>query len=87
MKNINYKLEVISTFRTLSAEEQNIIRGQLNQLNKFDGLISMCLESNELYVEFDPEKFNLSVFKLILSDIGFPITENFNIASLHYALS
>lgn len=85
MKDINYKLEIISTFRTLSEKEQTIIKGQLNHLKKLDGLISMCLESTELYVEFDPEKFNLAVFKLTLSDIGFPLTENFNFASLHIA--
>lgn len=80
MNNKKHKLEIINTFRTLSESEQNIIRKKLNHLLNFDGLISLCLESKELYIEFDPITFNIDVLKLVLSDIGFPLLDHVKMA-------
>jgi len=85
MKN-TFRLEVMSTERALTEKEQNEFREQLEHLMKLNGIISMCLEAENLYVEFKPDIFNLESFKLVLTDIGFPLERNVKLASFHYAV-
>jgi hypothetical protein len=85
MKN-TFKLEVINADRVLTSEEQKSYRLQLKQLLKLKGLVSMCLEAESLYVEFNPKYFNLGSFKSVLSDIGFPLNQDIKLASYHYAV-
>lgn len=72
MKNL-FKLEILKTSRTLTTEEQNTFRIKLKPLLEQDGVVSLCLEADELYVEYDPTSFNLGSLKGVLKEIGFPL--------------
>ncbi len=72
MKN-SFNLEILKTNKTLTTEEQNTFRLKLKPLLKLDGIMSLCLEAKELYVEFDPALFNLDSFKQTLIKTGFPL--------------
>jgi hypothetical protein len=85
MKN-TFNLEVINTGRMLTSEEQQKFRLRLNELLKLEGLISMCLDADSLYVEFNPQLFSLGSFKSVLSDIGFPLKHELKLATYHYAV-
>ncbi|NDP27254.1 MAG: hypothetical protein GZ087_07495 [Flavobacterium sp.] len=81
MKN-SFKLKILKTSKTLTTEEQNAFRLKLEPLLKLDGIMSLCLEEEELYVEFNPTFFNLDSFKLILTDLGFPLEHKIKLVSL-----
>lgn len=85
MKN-TFNLEVINTDRMLTSAEQQKFRARLKKLLKLDGLISMCLETESLYVEFNPQLFSLGSFKSVLSDIGFPLKQDLKLAAFHYVV-
>jgi hypothetical protein len=72
MKNL-FKLEVLKTNKTLIAEEQNAFRLKFKPFLNIEGVISLCLEEEHLYIEFDPISFNLDSFKEILTAAGFPL--------------
>lgn len=82
MKNL-FKLEIIQTHRRLEDYELKLFREKLGHLLILGGIISMCLEDNELYLEYNPKKFNLESFKAVLSDIGFPLKERLTFSTLH----
>ncbi|MBK5210306.1 MAG: hypothetical protein JJE44_12515 [Flavobacteriaceae bacterium] len=81
MKN-SFKLKILKTSKTLTTEEQNAFRLKLQPLLKLDGIMSLCLEAEELYVEFNPTFFNLDSFKFILTDLGFPLEHEIKLVSL-----
>ena len=82
MKNL-FKLEVLKTNKTLTAKEQNDFRLKFKPLLNIDGVSSLCLEEEELYIEYDPKFFNLDSFKDILTDAGFPLKyENSKLADI-----
>ncbi len=85
MKN-TFRLEVMNTERVLTQNEQQAYRMQLKHLMKIDGIISLCLDNKNLYVEIEPDIFNLDAFKLILTNIGFPVARDVKLASFHYAV-
>ncbi len=72
MKN-SFKLEILKTNKTLITEEQNTFRQKFKPLLKVYGIISLCLESEYLYVEYNPELFKLDSFKLNILNMGFPL--------------
>ncbi|MDX1828849.1 MAG: hypothetical protein R3342_04805 [Lutibacter sp.] len=75
MKNL-FKLEILETNKTLTLEEQNDFRLKFKPLLKIAGIQSLCLEQNELYIEFDPIMFNKASFKHILNEMAFPLKLN-----------
>jgi hypothetical protein len=81
MKN-SFKLKILKTSKTITTEEQNAFRLKLQPLLKLDGIMSLCLEAEELYVEFNPTFFNLDSFSLILTDLGFPLEHEIKLVSL-----
>jgi len=85
MKN-TFRLEVLNTERVLTNDEQHAFRMKLKHLLKMDGIISLYLDDENLYVEIEPGVFNLDAFKLILTNIGFPVAGNVKMASFHYAV-
>ncbi|HDO27983.1 MAG TPA: hypothetical protein ENH02_07685 [Bacteroidetes bacterium] len=85
MKN-TFSLEVMNTERVLTENEQHAFRMQLKHVMKTDGIISLCLDDENLYVEIEPDIFNLDAFKLILTNIGFPVARDIKLASFHYAV-
>jgi hypothetical protein len=72
MKN-SFNLEILKPIKSLTTEEQNSFRLKFKPLLKLGGLMSLCLEAEELYVEFDPALFKLDSFKFILIEAGFPL--------------
>nr|NQU90290.1 hypothetical protein [Bacteroidota bacterium] len=85
MKN-TFKLEVMNTQLILTKIEQDAFKVHLKHLLKSKGMISMCVEAENLYVEFNPKLFNLESFKSDLKDIGFPLKQDINLAALHIAV-
>lgn len=72
MKN-SHSIETLKTSRSLKTEEQNSFRLKFEPLLRLTGIITLCLEGNELYVEYNPEMFNLDSFKSLVLDMGFPL--------------
>jgi len=72
MKNL-FKLEVLKTSKTLTAKEQIDFRLKIEPFLNIDGVSSLCLEEEDLYIEYDPKYFNLDSFKDILIEDGFPL--------------
>jgi hypothetical protein len=75
MKNLN-QLEVIHTRRLLNPKQQEQFRCRLKQLLKVTGIISLCLDSRSLFVEYSEEFQDVRTIKRLLRDIGFPIKEH-----------
>jgi len=69
----SFSIEVFKTNKTLTTEEQNIFRENFKPLLTVDGMISLCLEAEDLYVEFNPVSFQLDSFKHNIMDMGFPL--------------
>jgi hypothetical protein len=82
MKN-SFNLEILKTNRILNKLEQDLFREKLKHLLTLEGIKSMCLEHKELYVEYNPNKFNIESFKAVLIDIGFPLEEKLTFSALH----
>ncbi|REE80311.1 hypothetical protein BX611_1953 [Lutibacter oceani] len=81
MKN-SFKLEVLKTNKILTTEEQSKFRLKFKPFLNIEGVISLCLEEEHLYIEYDPIFFNLDSFKEILTAVGFPLElENIKLAS------
>ena len=72
MKNL-FKLEVLKTNKILTTEEQSNFRLKFKPFLNIAGIISLCLEEEHLYIEYDPITFNLDSFKEILTAVGFPL--------------
>lgn len=72
MKN-SFNLEILKINKNLTAEEQETFRQKFKPLLDISGIMSLCLESRELYVEFNPTLFNLDSFKFLLIELGFPL--------------
>lgn len=72
MKN-SFNLEIVKTSKKLTTEEQNTFRQKLKPLLNVSGVMALCLEDKELYVEFNPTLFNLDSFKQNLKVAGFPL--------------
>jgi hypothetical protein len=82
MKN-TFEIEIINAGRLLSSNELIGLRSRMKSLLDIEGIISLCLEPDTLYVEFNPNLFDLEIFKLLLYDVGFPIKEDIRLASIH----
>ncbi|TVZ26842.1 hypothetical protein JM83_1833 [Gillisia sp. Hel_I_86] len=72
MKNL-FKLEVLKTNKTLTAKEQNGFRSKFKPFLNMDGLSSLCLEDDHLYIEYGTLSFNVDSFKDVLTNSGFPL--------------
>jgi len=72
MKNL-FNLEILKTNKKLTTEEQNSCRQKLKPLLNVSGIMALCLEDKELYVEFNSTLFNLDSFKQSLMKAGFPL--------------
>lgn len=75
MKN-SLNLEILKTNKKLTIEEQNTFRQKLKPLLNVSGIMALCLEDKELYVEFNPTLFKLDSFKQSLMKAGFPLELN-----------
>ncbi|MCF6171327.1 MAG: hypothetical protein L3J66_10155 [Bacteroidales bacterium] len=85
MKN-TLRIEVLGANRPLTVKEQNDFRAKLQHYMEPNGIVSMCLEAGNLYVEFNPGIFKPELFKQILTDIGFPLERHIVPVSFHFAV-
>lgn len=74
MKN-SFKLEILKTNKILTTEEQNAFRLKFKPFLNIEGVISLCLEEEHLYIEYDPISFKSDSFKEILTAVGFPLKQ------------
>ena len=72
MKN-SFNLEVLKTNKILTTEEQRNFLLKFKPFLNIAGIISLCLEEETLYIEYDPISFNLNSFKEILTAVEFPL--------------
>jgi hypothetical protein len=71
MKKKN-SFQIIKTSTVLTEKEQNDCRVVLKDALKQRGIISLCLDNQYLFVEYNPEFLNTEKIFLMLEDIGFP---------------
>ncbi|WJJ96419.1 hypothetical protein [Algibacter luteus] len=69
----SFKLEILKTNKELTTEEQETFREEFKPLLNQTGIMALCLEAKELYIEFNPTLLNLDSFKLKLIELGFPV--------------
>lgn len=67
-----YSLKRQSTQKVLTEKEQNEFRLKLKGLSNFNGIESICLEAEELFIEYNPQKLNESIINSELTKINFP---------------
>jgi hypothetical protein len=80
MKNL-LNLEILKTNKTLSTKELMAFRLKFIPFLDIDGIASLCLEAEYLYIEFNQKKFNIDSFKRILTDTGFPLELEYKLVS------
>lgn len=81
MKN-TFSLEIMRINRVLNNKEQQLLRTKFQQLLNLYGINSIRLETNKIYVEYNPYFINLDSIRLVLLDIGFPIVSSIKLASI-----
>lgn len=72
MKTAN-SLQVIKAATPLEKKEQIAIRNRLKFLLGKDGIVSMCLDFENLYVEYNPNMYSVEKLKSRLREVGFPM--------------
>ncbi|MFP4622166.1 MAG: hypothetical protein ACLFM7_12705 [Bacteroidales bacterium] len=83
----NYVIEIIRTELAFSKAEQRIMKNKLEPLLLEKGVINMCLEANNLYLEYDSNFINMVQFKDKLKEVGFPVLKNSKERSRHTSFS
>ncbi|MGD9993680.1 MAG: hypothetical protein AB7S69_10300 [Salinivirgaceae bacterium] len=71
MKNKNY-LKRLITQKVLSEKEQKEFRLKLKGFSNINGIESICLEAEELFIEYNPLKLSERIINSELSKINFP---------------
>jgi len=71
--NDSSNVAILKTNKKLTAEEQETFRRKFKPLVNISGIMSLCIEANELNVEYNSTQFNLDSFKLLLVELGFPL--------------
>lgn len=72
MKKAN-SFQIIKISTVLTEEEQSDCRELLKDTLKQQGIISLCLDKEYLFVEYNPEILNTEKIFLMLEDVGFPV--------------
>lgn len=72
MKKANSS-QIIKISTVLTEEEQSDCRELLKDTLKQQGIISLCLDKEYLFVEYNPEILNTEKIFLMLEDVGFPV--------------
>lgn len=63
---------IIKTISVLTEKEQSDCRVLLKDMLKQQGIISLCLDKENLFVEYDPEILNLENILQMMENVGFP---------------
>ncbi len=71
MKKAN-SFQIITTIMVLNEKEQSDCRVLLKDMLKQKGIISLCLDKENLFVEYNPEILNVEKIFTMLGNVGFP---------------
>ena len=63
---------IIKTISVLTEKEQSDCRVLLKDMLKQQGIISLCLDKENLFVEYNPEILNLENILQMMENVGFP---------------
>lgn len=78
----SFKLKVLKSSKTLTEKEQEAFRLKFKPLLNLNGIISLCIEAKDIFVEFNAKVLNLEAFKQILIENGFPLESKIKSVSL-----
>lgn len=80
MKKSN-QIQIITTGKILSEKERSNYRVLLKSVLEQKGIISLCLDAKELFVEYNPEIWNNEKIYAVLEEAGFPVAYEIKEAS------
>lgn len=63
---------IIKTISVLTEKEQSECRVLLKDMLKQQGIISLCLDNENLFVEYNPEILNVENIYQMMENVGFP---------------
>ncbi len=63
---------IVKTISVLTGKEQSDCRVLLKDMLKQQGIISLCLDKENLFVEYNPEILNLEKIYQMMENVGFP---------------
>ncbi len=63
---------IVKTISVLTEKEQSDCRVLLKDMLKQQGIISLCLDNENLFVEYNPEILNLEKIYQMMENVGFP---------------
>lgn len=63
---------IIKTISVLTEKEQSECRVLLKDMLKQQGIISLCLDNENLFVEYNPEILNVEKIYQMMENVGFP---------------
>lgn len=72
MKKSN-QIQIVTTSKILSEIELNKYRTLLKSVLEQKGIISLCLDVKNLFVEYNPEIWNTEKIYAVLEEAGFPV--------------
>lgn len=76
-----YNLEIIKSAKEISADEQTRLKKQLKVLLKQKGIVSLCLDSKYLFVEYNADYLALNDLAILLREAEFPLKSELKLAS------
>lgn len=76
-----YKLEIIKTERILSEAEQTMLRKRLRHLLTKKGIISICLDNEYLFIEYDGNIYNPESIQPLLITTSYLLANGLRMAS------
>lgn len=62
---------IIEAISELTEKEQSDCRVMLKDMLKQQGIISLCLDKENLFVEYNPEILNVGKIFLMMGNVGF----------------
>lgn len=72
MKKTN-SFQIIRSSTVLNEKEQSNCRDLLKDVLKQPGIISLCLDKENLFVEYNPGVLYMEKILLLLENVGFPV--------------
>lgn len=72
MKNSN-RFEIVKPNKKLTNNEQNNCRDLIRPLLNKEGIISLCHDNENLFVEYNPEILTINSIYVFLAETGVPV--------------
>ncbi|HYQ58985.1 MAG TPA: hypothetical protein VEP89_16700 [Draconibacterium sp.] len=74
-------LKIIESGKVLSTNEQQEIKTRLRPLLKLDGVISLCLDSEYLFIEYKAQNISFKNLERLILETRFPAKQVSKLAS------